>query len=78
MTVLSAAAAKLQSDNNINTDLKIAREAFEVAIMTAASLGQTHTSFEKKYFQLNLIMSEITAAGYDVTDEGSTWLVDWG
>jgi hypothetical protein len=77
MSVLSASAARQQALANANYETKVARESFENGVSTAASLGDTQTRFEKQYFQLGLIMSEITAAGYVVTDEGTTWLVDW-
>lgn len=77
MTVINAAVARQQALQNSQYETKVATESFEIGVSTAASLGETQTRFEKKYFQLGLIMSEITEAGYVVTDEGSTWLIDW-
>lgn len=74
MAILSAAAAKEQSDNF--SEVRV-RESFNNGVSIATSYGLVETIFEKKYYELDLIMSEITDAGYTVTDQGTSWLVNW-
>lgn len=77
MAIISADVARQKSQENSSYEAQVARESFNRAIEIESALGETSTQFEKKYFNLDLILTEIQDAGYSVTDQGETYLVDW-
>lgn len=75
--IIDSDVARQESLENASYEVEQLRESFNRGIETASALGSTQTVFEKRYFDLPLIMAEITAAGYIVTDQGTTYLIDW-
>lgn len=77
MTVISAAEATRLSDLNNEVLIRSTRDQFNRGIETTSARGEKSTIFEKRYFQINLILTEITDAGYTVTDNGTYYTVQW-